>query len=72
MPTLLPLGNSNSLSLYTLIQAICLSTNSGQLKILIKFMSNSISLSMFLRDYFVREWSSGVVQTFLSHVNILN
>ena len=35
-------------------------------------MSNSISLSMFLRDYFVREWSSGVVQTFLSHVNILN
>ena len=72
MPTLLLLGNSNSLSLHTLIQAICLSTNSGQLKILIKFMSNSISLSMFLRDYFVHEWSSGVVQTFLSHVTILN
>ena len=51
--TLLPLGDSNSLSLYTLTQAICPSTNSGQLKILIKFLSNSISLSLFFRDCFV-------------------
>lgn len=51
--TLLPLGNSNSLSLYTLTQAICPSTNSGQLKILIRFLSNSISLSLYFRGYIV-------------------